>query len=402
MTIRRRAFFVPGRIEILGKHTDYAGGRSLLCATERGFKVMVNPRADTTITVTDAARGVNDLLALDPELASAQGHWSAYPRAVARRVARNFPRARRGADIVFENDLPQAAGLGSSSAFITAIFLALSAVNDLEHDEAYASAIRTREDLATYLACIENGSSFGALDGDGGVGTAGGSEDHVAILCCERGHLKAYSFRPVRAETRVAMPAGFTFAVGASGVAAQKTGSAMDHYNRAAADAAILLERMQTIVGEPSASLGAAVAEAPEAVEELRRVLRFEPRLLGRLEQFLEENLVIVPRAVDALAARDLAAFGVLVDRSQRLAEEGLRNQVPETVALARRARDLGAAAASAFGAGFGGSVWALVPSREAEQFVERWQLAYSREFPEVAGRGTFFTTWPGAPAIEV
>ncbi len=402
MTLRRRAFFVPGRIEVLGKHTDYAGGRSLICATERGFKVMVNPRTDETITVTDAARGVNDRLALDPELTSAKGHWSSYPRTVARRVARNFPRARQGADVVFENDLPQAAGLGSSSAFVTAIFLALSAVNDLEHDEAYTAAIKTREDLAAYLACVENGASFGPLEGDGGVGTTGGSEDHVAILCSERGQLKTYAFNPVRLEARIAMPPGFTFVVAASGVMAQKTAGAMDHYNRVAADAATLLERMQTIGGEPQRSLADAVAGSSEAVTELHRVLQFEPRLLGRLEQFIEETLVIVPRAAEALTARDLATFGALVDRSQRLAEEGLRNQVPETVALARRARELGCAAASAFGAGFGGSVWALVPSREAERFSERWQTAYNREFPESAARATFFTTWPGAGAIEV
>ncbi len=399
---RRRAFFVPGRIEVLGKHTDYAGGRSLLCATERGFKVMVNPRADSTITVTDAASGANDLLALDPELTAARGHWSAYPRAVARRVARNFPRARRGADIVFENDLPQAAGLSSSSAFITSIFFALAAVNELEEDETYASAIRSREDLAAYLACVENGASFGPLEGDRGVGTCGGSEDHVAMLCCERGQLRVYAFCPPRFDARVAMPAGWVFAVAASGVSAQKTGAAMEAYNRAAADAATVRRRLQAIAGREAASLAAAVAGAPDAVSDLRQVLRSEPRLLGRFEQFLEESLVIVPRAAEALASRDLATFGALVDRSQRLAEDGLRNQVPETVALARRARELGAAAASAFGAGFGGSVWALVPAREADRFVERWQLAYRREFPEPAARATFFTTWPGAGALEV
>ena len=42
-----RAWWVPGRIEFLGKHTDYAGGRSLLCATERGFAVVAVPRADS-------------------------------------------------------------------------------------------------------------------------------------------------------------------------------------------------------------------------------------------------------------------------------------------------------------------------------------------------------------------
>jgi len=62
----------------------------------------------------------------------------------------------------------------------------------------------------------------------------------------------------------------------------------------------------------------------------------------------------------------DGAALGGLVDRSQELTTTHLRNQVPETIFLAKAAREEGAIAASAFGAGFGGSVWALVPKEGA------------------------------------
>ena len=48
------AFFVPGRIEVLGKHTDYAGGRSLLCAAERGFCVAASVREDARVSMVDA------------------------------------------------------------------------------------------------------------------------------------------------------------------------------------------------------------------------------------------------------------------------------------------------------------------------------------------------------------
>ena len=51
------AWFVPGRIEVLGKHTDYGGGRSLICAAERGFDVVSAPRADGRVALTDLGRG---------------------------------------------------------------------------------------------------------------------------------------------------------------------------------------------------------------------------------------------------------------------------------------------------------------------------------------------------------
>src|ERR1035441_6716639 len=49
-------WFVPGRIEVLGKHTDYGGGRSLLCTAERGFCIAALPRADSLVRIHDLIR----------------------------------------------------------------------------------------------------------------------------------------------------------------------------------------------------------------------------------------------------------------------------------------------------------------------------------------------------------
>src|SRR5207245_3711462 len=103
--------------------------------------------------------------------------------------------------------------------------------------------------------------------------------------------------------------------------------------------------------------------------------------LRPRLEQFLAESWEIIPAAAEALAQGDTTALGPLVDRSQALAAQGLGNQIPETIALARRARELGAAAASAFGAGFGGSGWALVREVDAPEFREGWARGDERAF---------------------
>ena len=88
--------------------------------------------------------------------------------------------------------------------------------------------------------------------------------------------------------------------------------------------------------------------------------------------------------------------FGSLVDQSQRLAEERLENQVAQTIHLARSARECGAAAASAFGAGFGGSVWALIRTGAAEDFLARWGQSYCRDFPAEAGDPASFSAAPG------
>ena len=115
--------------------------------------------------------------------------------------------------------------------------------------------------------------------------------------------------------------------------------------------------------------------------------------LLDRFNQFVEESTELVPAAADELGAGDLDAFGRTVARSQELAERLLRNQVPETVALVRSARDHGAWAASAFGAGFGGSVWALVDaSRRTRSSIGGKMRIAPRALPP-ATRSRFFLT---------
>eukprot|EP00971_Amphidinium_carterae_P316172 6284625-Amphidinium_carterae.1 len=121
------AFWVPGRIEVAGKHTDYAGGRSLLSAVNRGFAVVAVPRDDSKLAVyTQFADGREDqqemLMTADMDqlrsfqsLPLDQGGWATYPAAAVQRLVSNFG-IKRGAHISMECDLPESSGLSSSSA----------------------------------------------------------------------------------------------------------------------------------------------------------------------------------------------------------------------------------------------------------------------------------------------
>ena len=75
---------------------------------------------------------------------------------------------------------------------------------------------------------------------------------------------------------------------------------------------------------------------------------------------------------------------------------------MPETVFLAASARRCGAAAASAFGAGFGGAVWALVPKAGGDDFLAAWAADYRQKFPQHAADCRFFTTAAGPAAFRL
>ena len=403
------SFFVPGRIEVLGKHTDYAGGRSLICAVERGICLVCAARADRTVWIIDAGSGQRAEFTIAPDLEPPVGHWSNYPITVASRLARNFGEGLLGADIAFISDLPPAAGMSSSSALIVAFFLAISGVNELHLRQEYMRNIDSQESMAGYLATVENGQSFGSLAGLRGVGTFGGSEDHTAILCGRPGELLCYSYCPVRLERAVPVPGGYVFAVAASGVVAAKTGDAMEKYNRASRLASAVVAAWNQATGREDPHIAAALASSAGAADRMRRLLGEEKgggfvpaELLKRFEHFLAESEQIVPSACDALAGGELAEFGRHVDRSQKLTEELLGNQVPQTIFLARSARQVGACGASAFGAGFGGAVWALAPEGGAEEFLGRWRAAYLDAFGAAGEAGRFFTTRPGPAAFPL
>lgn len=404
----RLSAWTPGRIEVFGKHTDYAGGRSLLAAVERGFVVRAAPRPDPLICVVDPVTGYACETALGLDADAPGGHWSNYVASVARRVARNFPDATTGVNLAFTSDLPVAAGLSSSSALMISVFSALAVVNRLHDTETWRTLLSQPTQLAGYLGAMEHGGSYGALTGDNGVGTLGGSQDQTAIVCAQRGQIVDFGWMPVAPLGAYALPDSHCFVVASSGVVAEKSAGAREQYNRASLMVRHLLAAWNAVTGRRDASLAAAMQSGPAAADELRGMLQrvatpeFSVGALRvRLDQFLLETYTLIPAAARALDAGDWTAFGDAAARSHRAAEEWLGNQVPETMALVRLARARGAIAASAFGAGFGGSVWALVERARADAFSDAWADAYCEEFPEAGTRAMFFATAAGPGAAQ-
>ena len=395
------AWFVPGRLEVLGKHTDYAGGNSLLAAVGQGITVELEEASSGISAITTASPG--EELSLTPGASGSlpAGHWGGYLQAVVDRLVLNFGDLRP-ARLSIDSTLPLASGMSSSSALVVAAALALADHNGLRERDQWRENIGSLADLAGYLACIENGMSFGSLAGLRGVGTFGGSEDHTAMLCCRAGQLTRFRFCPVLEGGSVALPEGWGFVIGVSGVLAEKTGSALELYNAASLRTQKIVDAWNSATGSEARTIGDILASDEDAWEGLSAVVAHSPELSSRLKAFLTESEELVPAAVDALANGDLDTLAGLADRSQNNAKTNLGNQVPETTRMQALARHLGAQAASSFGAGFGGSVWALVPTTDADAFATTWLDHYIAEFPEVAGKATTLTTHPGGPAQRV
>jgi galactokinase len=217
--------------------------------------------------------------------------------------------------------------------------------------------------------------------------------------------LSAFSFVPLRHIADAAMPSQWRFVIASSGARAEKTGAVRDHYNRLSQAASALLACWNT-ENPPAASLGAALDSSADAMERLRAIIdrRAVPgwsrdALARRLRHFDEENQIVLD-ALRALGHADAAALSDLSARSQANAERLLGNQIPETIALVRAARECGALAARSFGAGFGGSVWALAETERASAFEREWVERYRREHPR--NTAVSFVAAPGPPLAEI
>jgi galactokinase len=328
---------------------------------------------------------------------------------MARRIIRNFGPSVRltGVDVAFASTLPVASGMSGSSALMMMTFLAIAAVNHLHDAPLFRANIRDGVDLAMYLACAENGQSFRDLPGDKGVGTFGGSEDHAAILNGRDGYLSLFKFRPASLEEELRWPREWKLVVAFSGVRAEKTREALDKYNLAARRAALAVKEydrlfsarchtLREVAAHAKAKLGRKWLEQVEEKFEASSRFGRELALADRLRQFVLEDRRFIPASVRAIREGDLAAFGRNLSASHRASRECLNNIVPEIDYLHRSALRLGAAGASGFGAGFGGSIVAVVQASRAEKFCAAWEKSYAKRHPDRAAEAAFFLASPG------
>jgi len=378
---------VPGRIELAGKHTDYAGGPSLTCATPFHMHATAQEIEEPMVRVHDQRSRSTAEIPLSADAEPSGPRWAVYLAAVARRIARDFTQARKGVEITLGSTIPTSMGMSSSSALVITLAMPVFDANQLWESAEWQSVADDELAFAQYCAAMESGAAWGPFRGDTGVGTRGGAQDHIAICASRRDTVGVYSYLPGRVERRVKWPTDWRIVVATSGVRATKTGNAMHSYNRVADSVRLLIAVWNETTGRRDGTLAEALHAAPDAFEHLLSLVKraaIETTSAGylreRVRQYREETLEIVPGMADAIARADAPKVAALMTRSQAMAEVALQNQVPQTVWLAAHARDHGAVAATAFGAGFGGAVWALVMAGDAERFAKSWLAAYATE----------------------
>jgi galactokinase len=438
---------VPNRVEVLGKHTDYQGGETIVLAGPKNFFAVCAAAADglTELVNADPALGTTRMRLpargpgpgatemersvartavpgaatpgtsapdpIAPELLT-EGVGARYALTAAGRLLCNLTGTGcpplKNVKSVFFSDIPLGGGTSGSSAKLVTDVLTFTSPSGVFRDPVFRSLVREnggkaglafdRADadpfslsLSMYLAHFENGLDFGDLKGDRGVGTFGGSEDHTAILLGERDRMLFCRFCPTEVLKRLEAPRGLAFVVAFSGVTAEKTGEAMEKYNRLSRDARTAVETLNRLHGTRHSLLRDFYPGIPGERRARTALAELDerPRIADRAFQFFEES-DIIHRWVEALGRGDVREIGRLMSRSHDLSRDRLGNIAPEVDALKESAVALGAVGASGFGGGFGGCCYALVPEGDRDAFRRRWRGDYLRRFDRHRGASSF------------
>ncbi|HLH73114.1 MAG TPA: galactokinase [Chloroflexota bacterium] len=340
----------PGRINLIGEHTDYNGGFVLPCAIDRRIAIALGPGEGGLYSVDYAeARPCDDK----------DDSWADYPRGVAWSLSdAGFSVPPFQAAIA--GDVPQAAGLSSSAAIEAATALALDALGQF--------AI-PRKRLA--LLCQRAENAF--------VGVNCGIMDQYASLLCQDGAALLIDCRSLEAET---VPlnldaAGLSLLVCDTRV---KRGLGATGYNERRATC----EQAARILG---------VAQLRDAtIVDVARLAGLE---LKRARHVVSEDDRVLA-AVTALRAADFTTFGHLMYESHNSLRDDYEVSVPELDTFVDAAREAGALGARLTGAGFGGCAIALIARPAATSLIELARRRFAkREF----GEPGFYTFRPAAGA---
>jgi len=346
----------PGRVNLVGEHTDYNNLPVLPMALQREARVAFRPRSDGMVVI----QSTNDEFPpVEFEIAPGippeePGHWGNYVKAAANELARRYA-IWQGFDGVLRSDIPVAAGLASSSAIVTAIGLALAHVNEVHVEE---------RSFADVLA-----------DAERYTGTRGGGMDQAIAMGGRRGSAAKITFAPLRLRHHQ-VPADWCFIVADTGERAEKSGAARNVYNlrRSECEEAfsfvveevVRSNRVHMIPTDyPSLLRALPVADLLHIGEDV-----LKSNLLRRFRHVLTEA-ARVDEGIDRMRAADVTGFGSLMDASHASLRTDFLVSTARLDELAAIAREGGAAGARLTGAGLGGCIVALADRSTVDLVIE-------------------------------
>ncbi len=390
----------PGRVNLIGEHTDYNGLPVLPVSIPFTIAVAVSPRQDKNIHIKNTSIQYKDnIFDLSGDIPHSEtGDWSNYVKAAVNELVPRLDMDFCGMNALFHGEIPNSAGLSSSSALVIASALSFLAANNIEMDLL---------DLGEAMAY-----------GEHYVGTQGGGMDQAICLFGKKGNAVKIDFFPLK-YSYVLFPENHSIIVANSLVRAAKTESAMMLYNRRPAACRLATAYINALYrpDKPLNRLGdlpnykyfgimnevefafytftresyslsnisLIMKETPESITKKYLLTRSGVPMPVPTEGFLLRQRVLhvlteaerVEKSCAALEQNDAAGFGELMNASHESCDKNYGISTPELNELVSIMREGGALGARLTGAGFGGCAVGLVRDENVNKVLGSIEKLY-------------------------
>lgn len=350
-----RTYFAPGRVNLIGEHTDYNGGHVFPCALTIGTYAAARKRDDRTIrffSINQSDKGVFET-SLDDLTPSDAAGWTNYPKGVVWAFLGRGFKIDTGFDMAITGDIPAGSGLSSSAS--------LEVLTGFMLRDLYGLDQVTNVELAQigqYSENNYNGMNCGIMDQ---FASAMGKKDNAIFLDC---NTLNYDYAPIVLD-------GYKIVVTNSKVKHSLVDSAYN--DRRSSCEKALSELQQTI---DIKSLGDLTEEEFEA----HKSAISDPVRVRRAHHAVYENRRTI-KAVDALKRGDLQEFGRLMNESHISLRDDYETSCPEVDVLVDAAWSCdGVIGSRITGGGFGGCSVSIVRDDAIETFKDTLTKAYKEK----------------------
>lgn len=365
-----RLFYAPGRVNLIGEHTDYNEGFVLPIAIERGTMVAGLGRPNGKIRVHSLNENETLEFDLNADLPYAKGHWVNYVEGVARSlISRGM--SIQGADLLIASNVPVGSGLSSSAALENAVAFALLRLSGYQEIDRVQMALAGQNAEHQYV-----GTQCGIMDQ---LVTALGKKDHALLIDC-----RSLESTPVP----INLPE-YAVVICDSRV---KHALASSAYNQRVAECRRGVRSIQKELPE----IHSLRDVDPEMFRSYADLIHDEI-VLKRVRHVVFENARTV-EAAEALRNGDAGRLGQLMNESHESLKRNYEVSCDELDTLVEIAQGLpGVAGARMTGGGFGGCTVNLVRKDAVPEFVEAVCCQYNEAF----GQEPYFYVTTAADGVQ-